>query len=133
MKMNRSHSIPLSSEVLELLSEEFAGACDSRDLPKQLVFPTPQKSETAKSSQLSNMVFKSLFSRLGRPELTAHGFRSSFRDWCGDTGKPRELAEASLAHHIGNEVERAYARSDLLERRRPLLEDWSAFLMSGSG
>ena len=56
------------------------------------------------------------------------GFRSSFRDWCGESGQTRELAEAALAHTIRNKAEAAYARTDLLERRRELMEEWSHYL-----
>ena len=69
-----------------------------------------------------------LFRRLGI-EGTPHGLRSSFRDWCGETGVPREVAEACLAHVVGG-VEGAYARSDLLERRREVMEDWGRYLAS---
>ena len=58
---------------------------------------------------------------------TAHGFRSSFRDWCADTGKPREIAEAALAHTVPG-VEGSYFRSDLFERRRLLMDQWAAYL-----
>ena len=59
---------------------------------------------------------------------TVHGFRSSFRDWCGDhTEFPREIAEAALAHSTGNAVERAYRRGDALERRRVLMDAWAEF------
>ena len=61
-------------------------------------------------------------------EAVPHGFRSSFRDWCGDTGQPREVAEAPLAHPIRNKAEAAYARTDLLHRRRALMEEWAAYL-----
>ena len=61
---------------------------------------------------------------------TVHGFRSSFRDWCADTGKPREIAEAALSHTVGG-VEGAYFRSDLFERRRRLMADWAAYLSGG--
>jgi integrase len=67
--------------------------------------------------------------RFGHPDLTVHGFRSTFRDWCADTGKAADIAEAALAHVSGSEVERAYQRSDLFERRRGLMEAWAAFLM----
>ena len=59
---------------------------------------------------------------------TLHGMRSSFRDWCGETGVPREVAEACLAHRIGTAAEQAYARSDLLERRRELMKAWAHYL-----
>ena len=57
-----------------------------------------------------------------------HGMRSSFRDWCGETGVSREVAERALGHEIRNAVEKAYARTDLLERRRQLMENWSRYL-----
>ena len=60
---------------------------------------------------------------------TVHGFRSSFRDWCADTGRPREIAEAALSHVVPG-VEGAYFRSDLFERRRLLMEQWAAYLTS---
>nr|WP_235037762.1 MULTISPECIES: hypothetical protein [unclassified Novosphingobium] len=60
---------------------------------------------------------------------TVHGFRSSFRDWCGEcTDAPREIAEMALAHEVGTDVERAYYRSDVLEKRRKLVEQWSGYL-----
>ena len=63
-----------------------------------------------------------------------HGFRSTFRDWAGEeTDHPREVIEAALAHVVRNRVEAAYARSDLFERRRVLMEDWARYLDQGSG
>lgn len=67
------------------------------------------------------------FSRL-RPHSDAHGFRSSFRDWASENGYPRDLAERALAHTVKNQVEAAYHRTDLLEQRRPMMEDWAKFL-----
>jgi integrase len=67
------------------------------------------------------------------PELTVHGFRSSFTDWAGDcTDTPRDLAQACLAHTIGNEVERAYRRTDWLAKRRDILTQWAAYCTGGS-
>ncbi|HQT96109.1 MAG TPA: hypothetical protein PK435_15880, partial [Thermoanaerobaculaceae bacterium] len=60
---------------------------------------------------------------------TAHGFRSSFRDWCSEKGYPRDLAERALAHTVQNKVEAAYHRTDLLEQRRPLMQAWADFVM----
>lgn len=58
-----------------------------------------------------------------------HGFRSSFRDWCGEcTSFPREVAEAALAHIVGNSVEQAYRRGDALEKRREMMETWAGFI-----
>jgi integrase len=59
---------------------------------------------------------------------TAHGFRSSFRDWCSEQGHPRDLAERSLAHTVQNKVEAAYHRTDLLEQRRPMMQAWADFI-----
>jgi integrase len=64
--------------------------------------------------------------RMQRTDITAHGFRSTFRDWCADHGKPRELAEAALAHVVEG-VESAYLRSDMFEARRALMAEWGAF------
>ena len=61
-----------------------------------------------------------------------HGFRSSFRDWCADTGKPREIAEAALAHTVQG-VEGAYFRSDLFDRRRDLMDSWSRYVTGTGG
>ena len=61
-------------------------------------------------------------------DITVHGFRSTFRDWCADHGQPADLAEMALAHTVGNVVERSYRRSDVLERRRVLMEQWAQFL-----
>jgi integrase len=65
-------------------------------------------------------------------DVSVHGFRSAFRDWAGESGIPREVAEAALAHVVGNKAERAYARSDLFERRRTLMESWARFC-AGAG
>ena len=77
---------------------------------------------------LSNMSLTKLLRDNGLADrATVHGFRSSFRDWCADTGKPREIAEAALAHTVGG-VEGAYFRSDLFQRRRKLMEQWADYL-----
>ena len=73
-----------------------------------------------------------LLRRMRQDGVTVHGFRSSFRDWAAEAANaPRELAEAALAHQVGSDVERAYARSDLLERRRELMCRWSSFSNGG--
>jgi integrase len=72
--------------------------------------------------------------RLKVEDATPHGFRSSFRDWAGnETAFPREIAEAALAHTIGDAVERAYRRSDALERRRELMEAWGRYCGPAAG
>ena len=115
MKAQREHRVPLSPCAVDLLAEA------ARFQENELVFPS------ATGRPLSDATLSKLVRELGI-QAVPHGFRSSFRDWCGDTGQPRELAEAALAHTIRNKAEAAYARSDLLQRRRTLMEAWSAYL-----
>jgi integrase len=82
----------------------------------------------ARGRTLSGTTLKRLLRRLGHDDITIHGMRSCFRDWCADTGKPPDVAEAAMAHVIGSAVARAYARSDLLEQRRGLMQQWADFL-----
>ena len=78
--------------------------------------------------QMSNMTLTKVLRDNGLADrTTTHGFRSSFRDWCADAGRPREIAEAALAHVVPG-VEGAYFRSDLFERRRLLMEQWADYL-----
>ena len=77
---------------------------------------------------LSNMAMLALIERMGRTDLTTHGFRSTFRDWAAErTDFPREVAEMALAHTIGSKVEAAYRRGDLLDKRIALMDQWAAF------
>src|SRR5690606_12310939 len=77
---------------------------------------------------LSNMVFLMLLRRLQHDDITAHGFRSAFRDWSAErTNMPRAVCEAALAHVVKDKAEAAYFRSDLFELRRSLMEKWEAF------
>jgi integrase len=70
---------------------------------------------------------------MGKPELTVHGFRSTFRDWAAEcTNFPREIAEAALAHVLRDKTEAAYQRGDMLERRRMLMQAWAKFCTSGA-
>jgi integrase len=74
------------------------------------------------------MAILKLLGRMRRDDLTAHGFRSTFRDWAAEqTSVPREVAEMALAHTIGDKVEAAYRRGDLFEKRRQLMEAWAAY------
>lgn len=86
-----------------------------------LIFP----SVTGKP--LSDATLSKLIRKQGI-QTVPHGFGSSFRDWCGETGQPREVAEACLAHAVKSNVEAAYARSDLLNRRRILMQAWANYL-----
>ena len=83
----------------------------------------------AKGGGINASMFSGLLQHLGI-EGTPHGMRSSFRDWCSETGVAREVAEAALAHVVKNRVEAAYARSDLLDRRREVVEAWADYLAS---
>ena len=81
------------------------------------------------ASHCRNMAFLMLLRRMGRGDLTAHGFRSSFRDWAAErTNFPSEVAEMALAHAVGSKVEAAYRRGDLFEKRRRLMDAWAEFL-----
>ena len=108
--------VPLSDEAMRILE-----LCETRRTSRYLF----EGQRTGKP--LSDMAMLEKL-RGKAPGLTVHGFRSSFRDWCGETGIPRELAEACLGHTIGSKVEAAYFRSDILERRRDVMARWSAFL-----
>jgi len=83
------------------------------------------------NTSLSNMAFLQLLKRMDRHDLTAHGFRSTFRDWAAErTAYPHEVAEMALAHAVGNKVEAAYRRGDLFEKRRKIMDDWANFCMT---
>ena len=117
-KQRRQHRVPLSPGALRVL-DDAAEHSDQHD-PDALVFPSRA------GGRITNPTLPKLFNQLDIG--TAHGLRSSFRDWCGETGAPREVAEACLAHLVGNAVEQAYARSDLLERRRTLMTAWAQYI-----
>ena len=119
MKAGAEHRVPLSDAALTVLEQ----ARPLRD-KWRLVFPSPSRA----GRSLSDMTLTKVLRTTGLAErATVHGFRSSFRDWCADTGKPRKIAEAALAHTVGG-VEGAYFRSDLFARRRRVMADWAAYL-----
>ena len=115
MKALRKHRVPLSGRAVEVL-EAARGYADGSGL----IFPS------VTGRPMSDMTISKLVKELGIAAVP-HGFRSSFRDWCSDTGQPREVAEAALAHVVRG-VEGAYARSDLLDRRRVLMTDWANYV-----
>jgi integrase len=120
MKRGVPHRVPLSAEALALLAT-------MRGLDPVLCFPSPNRGKEG-VRPLSDMAFKLLYNRMGVSGFTTHGFRSAFRDWCSESAKADpELAEAALSHATGNAVVRAYARSDLFDRRRDLMQAWSRF------
>lgn len=117
MKAHETHVVPLSGRALAILTELKALAGD-----KGLVFPGRQPGKP-----LSNMVFLMTLRRMGLA-VTAHGFRSSFRDWAAEeTAFPNFVVEKALAHAIENKVEAAYRRGDLLKKRRELMDAWAAY------
>jgi integrase len=116
MKIGQEHRVPLSDRALAILHET------ERHHANQFLFPGFRDGKP-----LSDITLTQLLKRLGR-NVTVHGFRSTFRDWCGDcTPFPREIAEAALAHLIGSDVERAYRRGTALEQRRQLMNAWAAY------
>ena len=128
MKAGRLHRVPLSPEALAVL------ATMAEERRGEFVFPSPVRGHRP-GRGLSDGAMGMLLGRLGLSgRTTVHGFRSAFRDWAGDqTAFPRELAEAALAHVVGDETERAYRRSDALERRRELMAAWARYCCAGAG
>ena len=121
-KMNRQHRVPLCGRALEILKA--AHALEGGAGP--LVFTH------GGGKPFHDGMLRRLLRRLGVAAVP-HGFRSTFRDWAGEeTDHPREVIEAALAHVVRNRVEAAYARSDLFERRRTLMDDWARYLAQGS-
>lgn len=116
MKAGREHRVPLSQRALEILSEIDHGRTGD------FVFPGSRRGRP-----ISNMAMRMTARRAGI-DYTVHGFRSAFRDWAGEcTNFPREVAEAALAHVVGDATERAYRRGDALEKRRALMDAWAKF------
>jgi integrase len=115
MKAGREHRVPLSAAALAILKqmEEIREG--------DFAFPGGKKGKP-----LSNMAMLELLKRMGRHDLTTHGFRSTFRDWAAErTNFPREVVEMALAHTIESKVEAAYRRGDLFQKRRQLMEAWA--------
>jgi integrase len=117
MKGGREHRVPLSNATLAILE-------DLRKIRQgEFVFPGGRAGRP-----ISNMAMLMLLRRMGRRELTAHGFRSSFRDWAAErTTFPAEVAEMALAHIVADKVEAAYRRGDLFQKRRQLMDAWARF------
>jgi integrase len=124
MKGGRTHRVPLGDRALAILKQ----MTEMREETKASTFVFPGQ---ARGKPQSNMAMSMLLRRMKFNGVTAHGFRSSFRDWAGEeTSFPREVAEAALAHIVGDEAERAYRRGDALEERRAPMEGWAAYLES---
>lgn len=117
MKTDKEHRVPLSAHMLSIVEP-------LRALRSDVVFEGQKRHKP-----MSNMAMLMLLRRMQLSDITVHGFRSTFRDWASEqAGVSRELAELSLAHQVGSQVERAYARSDLLAQRRELLARWSDYV-----
>jgi integrase len=122
MKAGREHRVPLSDRAVAIM--EAMGTVRSGDF----VFPGAKRGRP-----LSVMALAMTMRRMS-VEYTVHGFRSAFRDWAGErTHFPREVAEAALAHVVGDETERAYRRGDALEKRRELMNAWAKFCDGSDG
>lgn len=116
MKAGREHRVPLADATVSLLKSlpRFEGS--------PTVFPA------ARGGQLSDTAMIAVLKRMARGDLTQHGFRSTFRDWAGETTTyPREVCEHALAHKLADGVEAAYQRGDLLLKRVGLMEDWARY------
>ena len=117
MKAAKTHTVPLSPRAVTILKE-------LPELGDEWLFPGH-----VDGKPLSNMAMLLTLKRMHRTDLTVHGFRSTFRDWCSEsTSYSHEVCEMALAHQIKNQAEAAYRRGDLLEKRRRLMDDWAKYL-----
>ena len=117
MKAGKEHRVPLTGAAINLI-----GNARGED---DLVFPGGKRLDRP----LSDMSLTAVLRRMGLGNVTVHGFRSSFRDWAGETTAfPREVIEAALAHRLKDKAEAAYARGDLFDKRRDLMQAWSDYL-----
>jgi len=115
IKMGKEHRVPLSAAAMTLL----------KVLPREgdLVFPGAKE-----NTALSDMSLTAVLRRMNRTDITVHGFRSTFRDWCAEsTSFPREVCEHALAHSLPDKVEAAYRRGDLLDKRVQLMKAWADY------
>ena len=120
MKVAREHRVPLSAAAVETLER-----ARSLHSPAGWCFPAPARA--ARKIHATTLAY--VVKRLYGDRCTVHGFRSSFRDWASEqTSVPHAVAEAALAHQVGSAVERSYARSDLFEKRRSLMNRWAEFV-----
>src|SRR5262249_25423675 len=117
IKGGKEHRVPLSAPALTIVKQL------AKTKLGDFVFPGGKANKP-----LSNMALLALLKRMGRSDLTVHGFRSTFRDWAAEqTNYPREVAEMALAHALEDKVEAAYRRGDLFQKRRRLMDDWAGF------
>lgn len=123
MKMKQAHYIPLSDRALEILESQ-------RGLHESLVFPAPRGGELSDMVLTTFLRRQNAISGTANRVATAHGFRSSFRDWAEDNKYADNLAEKALAHSIANQTKAAYLRTLLLEMRQPMMQAWSDMVTS---
>jgi len=120
MKSGREHRVPLTARAIEILRGQ------QQVTTGDFVFEGGKE-----KTPISDTAMVKALRAAGAGDATLHGLRSSFRDWAGDaTHHPRDVAEAALAHVVGNAVEQAYRRSDALQKRRALMSDWSVYCES---
>ncbi|RSV17595.1 site-specific integrase [Sphingomonas sp. ABOLF] len=123
MKADKEHDVPLSDAALAILT---ATAEDKRE---GLLFPGSKPDKP-----MSDMTLAAVLKRMERPDITVHGFRSTFREWAGETtSHPREVIEHALAHQLADKAEAAYQRGSLLPKRRKLMDDWSGYVNGHTG
>jgi integrase len=133
MKAGKEHRVPLTDEAVQLL----------KALPRFV--DSPYAFPAARGGMLSDMGLSACMRRISEAKPGAyldprskrpavpHGLRSTFRDWAAERGFDRDMAEVALAHTVGSDVERAYRRGDMLERRRAMMAEWASFLDGKSG
>jgi integrase len=125
MKASKEHRVPLSDRALAIIE----GMKAERINDHPFVFPGARPDKG-----LSNMAMLKLLGRMDRDDLTAHGFRSTFRDWAAEcTSFATEVAEMALAHTVSDKVEAAYRRGDLVQKRRELMEAWATYCNPETG
>jgi integrase len=123
MKAGREHRVPLSAAAVTVLDGMAKLRPDDDTHGAAYIFPGNRDGRP-----LSQMAMLMLLRRMKRDDLTAHGFRSTFRDWCAEaTTFPHEMAEIALAHTVGDKVEAAYRRGDMIEKRRVMMDAWATF------
>jgi integrase len=123
MKAGREHRVPLSKAAVAVLDDMAKLRPDDDAKGEAFIFPGARAAHP-----LSQMAMLMLLRRMDRGDLTAHGFRSTFRDWCAEaTAYPHEMAEIALAHVVADKTEAAYRRGDMMDRRRRMMDDWAEF------
>jgi integrase len=128
-KSGRDHRVPLSAAAMRVIQQLRDPDITPRDASHvDIVFPGWKRGRPINVNSMLNIRAK-----LGRTDFTVHGFRSAFRQWAAEQGYPRDVAEMALGHVIESQTEAAYQRSDLLERRRPMMEAWAEYCSRGEG